>query len=292
MPVDGNLQVVSKQENRLHNSSGGIYSNVSDMSKWVIMQMNRGKYGPDLAKQIFTEEVHREMWTPQTIKPVRSGGPYKTHFSAYGLGWDLTDMNGFSQVSHTGGHTGIVTRVTMLPELKLGIIVLTNQQATEAFNAITYTIIDSYLGVKGYDRVKTLKESADRSLEEAAMITGKIWAKVEAQRSEADEQVDNSLYTGTYSDLWFGDIVISEVNGRLRFMAVRSPKLRGEMFHYTANTFIIKWDDRSMDADAFAVFTLDREGKPSAITMEAVSPLTDFSYDFQDLDLRRKIILP
>jgi hypothetical protein len=59
------------------------------------------------------------------------------------------------------------------------------------------------------------------------------------------------------------------------------------MFHYTANTFIIKWDDRSMDADAFAGFSRDREGKPSAMTMEAVSPLTDFSYDFHDLYLKR-----
>ena len=60
------------------------------------------------------------------------------------------------------------------------------------------------------------------------------------------------------------------------------------MLYYTGNTFIVKWDDRSMDADAFAVFTLDREGRPSSITMEAISPLTDFSYDFHDLFLKRK----
>jgi len=229
VPVEGRLQVVPKQENRLHNSSGGIYSNISDLSKWVVMQMNHGSYGANSEQRIFSEKVHREMWTPQTIKPVRSGGPYKTNFSAYGLGWDLTDINGFSQVSHTGGHTGIVTRVTMLPELKLGIIVLTNQQSTEAFNAIIYTIIDGYLGIKGADRVRTLKESADRSLEEAARITDQVWARVEAQRAKAGNQVVNSLYTGTYSDMWLGDIVISEVNGSLRFNAVRSPRLRGAM---------------------------------------------------------------
>ena len=288
VPVDGTLQVVAKQENRLHNSSGGIYSNISDLGKWVIMQMNHGRYGPNLENQIFSEEVHREMWTPQTIKPVKSGGPYRTNFSAYGLGWELKDINGYLQVSHSGAHTGIVTQVTMLPELKLGIIVLTNQQSTEAYNAIIHTITDSYLGIKGADRVRTLKESADRKLEEAARITGEVWAKVEAQRAKAVTQVDLSLYTGTYSDMWFGDIVISEVSGKLRFNAVRSPRLRGEMLHYAGNTFIVRWDDRAMDADAFAVFTLDRDGRPSSIKMEAISPLTDFSYDFHDLDLRRK----
>jgi hypothetical protein len=60
------------------------------------------------------------------------------------------------------------------------------------------------------------------------------------------------------------------------------------MFHYTANTFVVKWDDRSFNADAWAVFRLDREGIPVSFTMEAISPLTDFSFDFQDLLLKRK----
>ncbi len=288
VPVDGRLQVARKQENRLHNSSGGIYSNVSDLSRWVICQLNRGRYGPNLKKQIFSEKVHSEMWTPQTIKPLSENGPYNSHFSAYGLGWNLTDINSYLQVYHTGTHTGIVTRVTMLPELNLGIIVLTNQQAEEAHEAITYTIIDGYLGIRGVDRVEALKESLHRDREEAAKITEEVWAKVEAERSVTGSEVDNSLFTGRYTDTWFGDIIISEVNGKLRFNAVKSPKLRGDMFHYTGNTFIVRWDDRTFDADAFAIFSLDREGMPESIRMEAISPLTDFSYDFHDLKLKKK----
>ena len=74
VPVNGVLQVVAKHESDVHNPAGGIFSSVADMSKWVIMQMNNGKYGKDLEKQIFSEEVHNEMWTPQTIIPVR--GPH------------------------------------------------------------------------------------------------------------------------------------------------------------------------------------------------------------------------
>lgn len=288
VPVDGSLQVAPKQENRLHNSSGGIYSNISDMSRWVICQLNRGRYGPNLEKQIFSEKVHSEMWTPQTIKPLSENGPYNSHFSAYGLGWNLTDINGYLQVYHTGSHTGIVTRVTMLPELNLGIIVLTNQQVDEAHEAITYTLIDGYLGIRGVDRVAALKESLLRGREEAARITEEVWAKVEAEPSMTDRKVDNSNFTGRYADPWFGDIIISEVNGKLRFNAVRSPRLRGDMFHYTGNTFIVRWDDRTFDADAFAIFSLDREGRPEMIRMEAISPLTDFSYDFHDLNLKKK----
>lgn len=288
VPVDGVLQVVPMYSSTLLDPAGGIMSSVADMSKWVMMQLNRGKYGEGNSKQMLSERVHREMWTPQTIIPVRNPGPYRSHFSAYGLGWGLTDVAGYLQASHTGGLAGIVTQVTLIPELKLGIIVFTNQQEGSAFTAITNTIKDGYLGVKGNDWVKTLKENVDRNRDEAKKITDEIWAKIEAQRLKSASAGSNAIYTGTYNDVWFGDIIISDEGGKLRFRSVKSPKMRGEMLYYTGNTFVVKWDDRSMDADAWAVFTLDKEGKAEAFSMDAISPLTDFSYDFQDLSPKRK----
>lgn len=336
VPVDGRLQVVPKQEAKRHNSVGGIYSNVSDMSKWVMMQLNSGSYSMTdsyvktssdggrgrndrsrdkvsrddrsrnggsgnagsrnvdsggaggEAGRIFSAETHREMWTPQTVRPVSRGGAYRTNFAFYGLGWDLSDINGHMLISHTGGHSGIVTQVTMLPELRLGIIVLTNQEETAAFTAITNSIIDGYLGIHGHDRVREMKASIMQQQAEAKEVTDRVWATVEAGRDEADEMVVTGDIAGTYSDVWFGDMIISEENGRMRIRSVKSPRMRGEMFRYTANTFIVKWDERSFNADAFAVFTLDREGKPVSFTMEAISPLTDFSFDFQDLFMQKK----
>lgn len=287
VPVDGRLQVVPKQEAKRHNSVGGIYSNVSDMSKWVLMQLNRGRYGDSREKYIFSGEVHREMWTPQTVRPVGRGGAYRTNFAFYGLGWNLADINGYLHVSHTGGHSGIVTQVTMLPELSLGIIVLTNQEEVSAFTAITNSIIDGYLGIRNQDRVKELKAAILQQQAEAREITDRVWATVNARRDEPSAEIVCRYFEGIYSDVWFGDVIICEENGKMRIRSVKSPRLRGEMFHYTANTFIVKWDDRSFNADAYAVFSLDREGKPVSFTMEAISPLTDFSFDFQDLLLKR-----
>ncbi|MBE0677956.1 MAG: serine hydrolase [Bacteroidales bacterium] len=288
VPVNGVLQVVPLYESDLLNPAGGIISSVADMTKWVMMQINRGRYGENNGSQLLSERTHREMWTPQTIIPVRSAGPYRSHFAGYGLGWRLTDVSGYLQASHTGGLAGIVTQVTIIAEQKLGIIVFTNQQEGSAFTAITNAIKDGYLGVTGNDWVKMLSENVEKNRAEAEKITSEIWAKVEANRSKIDVPVDNSIYAGTYSDNWFGDMVISEEGGKLRLRSVKSPKLRGDMLYYTGNTFIVRWDDRSMDADAYAVFTLDKDGKAAAFTMEAISPLTDFSYDFHDLSLKRK----
>ncbi len=288
VPVDGVLQVVAKHESDVHNPAGGIFSSVADMSKWAIMQMNNGKYGKDLEKQIFSEEVHDEMWTPQTIIPVRGRSTYNTHFAGYGLGWNLSDVKGYMQASHTGGLMGIVTQVTLIPELKLGIIVFTNQQQGAAFTAITNTIKDSYFGIRGMDRIKEQNEWVIRNQAEAKEITDSLWAKIDDQQKKGVNVPDPGLYAGTYTDSWFGDIIITSANGKLRFNSVRSPRLRGELIYYTGNTFIVRWDDRSFEADAYAVFGLDKNGIPSSIKMEAVSPMTDFSFDFHDLYLQRK----
>ena len=105
-------------------------------------------------KSAFSDNVHEEMWTPQTIIPVRNPGAYNTHFSAYGLGFGVSDVKGYKQLSHTGGLEGMVTQITMIPELNLGIIVLTNQQEGGAFVWITNQIKDGYFGITGTDRVK------------------------------------------------------------------------------------------------------------------------------------------
>ena len=183
---------------------------------------------------------------------------------------------------------GIVTQVTLIPELKLGIIVFTNQQSDEALNAIANTIKDSYLGIEGVDRIKQYHEAAMKNIADAKKITNDIWKNIEViQKSSLAKTVD-SLYTGTYFDKWFGEVIISLKNGKLRFDSKRSPKLTGELLAYKGNTFIVKWNDRSMEADAYVMFNLDNTGKSSGIKMKATSPLTDFSYDFQDLDFIRK----
>lgn len=286
-PVEGKVKVIRRDWSEVANSAGGIYSNITDMSKWIIMQMNNGKYGEGLTKNIFSETVHEEMWTPQTIIPVHGPTAYNTNFSAYGLGWGLSDVKGYLQASHTGGLAGIVTQVTLIPELKLGIIVFTNQQSGAAFTAITNTIKDSYLGVKGVDRVKQMYDRVVKNETEAAKITGDIWKDIEAQQKSNTSVKDASLFTGTYTDKWFGDIVISQKNGKLWFDSKRSFLLTGDMFPYKGNTFIVKWTDRSLDADAFVQFDLDNTGKANHVKMKAISPLTDFSFDFQDLDFSR-----
>jgi hypothetical protein len=63
--------------------------------------------------------------------------------------------------------------------------------------------------------------------------------------------------------------------------------LQGDLEHWQYDTFVARWRDRTLAADAYVTFSLGPEGAIEGAKMKPVSPLTDFSFDFQDLDLRR-----
>jgi CubicO group peptidase (beta-lactamase class C family) len=284
VPINGKLKVIKRYQNQLFDAAAGIYSSVNDLSKWTIMQLNNGRFEPN-NQQLFSKKEHNEMWQLQTIIPVNSKPPYNTHFSGYGLGWFLSDVKGYKQVSHTGGLEGIVTQVTLMPELNLGIIVLTNQQSGAAFRAITNTIKDSYLGMTSEDYVATYSASLKTNEANADKKTDEVWAAV-AKNKKEKRKIDFKTIAGTYTDNWFGDIVLSEKQGKLYFASKRSPQLAGEVFFYTENNYVVKWNNAYFHADAHLFIECDASGKAVRLTMKAISELTDFSYDFHDLDFR------
>lgn len=286
-PVNGKVQVVARSSLKVGHSAGGINSNITDLCKWIQLWLNKGKYGDGLTKTLFSENVYREMTSAQTIIQVGGSGPYNTHFAAYGLGFFLSDEKGYKKVTHTGGLEGMVTQITMIPELNLGIIVLTNQQEGGAFTSVTNQIKDSYYGITGTDRVNEYSTQRKKQLASANQLMDSIWTEITTVQKSGKVKPDISLFTGTYRDAWLGDITISIKNGKPWFDSKRSPKLTGELFYYKGNTFVVKWNDRSMDADAFLNFSLNEEGKAAGIKMRAISALTDFSYDFHDLDFIR-----
>ena len=281
-PVNGKVQVIARSTVKVGHAAGGINSNITDLCKWVQLWLNKGKYGDGLSQRLFSENVYREMTSAQTIIQVGGPGPYNTHFAAYGLGFFLSDEKGYKKVTHTGGLEGMVTQITMIPELNLGIIILTNQQEGGAFSSITNQIKDSYYGITATDRVTEYSKGRSGQVATANKLVDSIWKEID--KVKQTEKANINLFTGTYHDVWFGDITISVKNGKAWFDSKRSPKLTGELFYYKGNTFVVKWNDRSMDADAFLNFSLNEDGKAAGIKMKAISPLTDFSYDFHDLD--------
>jgi hypothetical protein len=94
-----------------------------------------------------------------------------------------------------------------------------------------------------------------------------------------------AAYAGRYRDPWYGDVLVEARDGQLSIQFTHTPGLRGRLEHWQYDTFVARWKDRSLDADAYLTFSLRPDGKIGQARMEAVSPSTDFSFDFQDLVL-------
>jgi hypothetical protein len=227
------------------------------------------------------------LWTPLTILPI-GDSPAETveaqaHFADYAMGEVLRDYRGHMLVFHTGGLQGMVSMVAMLPELHVGVVVLTNQEEGGAFQSIAYTVLDHYLDAPPKDWVTALGKVTKRRKEEAEKTVAAAAAKRDASSKPS---LPLEAYVGRYRDAWYGDVVVEKVADGLQIRFTHSPRLTGRLEHWQQDTFVARWNDRSMEADAYLTFSLNPDGGIDSAKMKAVSPLTDFSFDFQHLALK------
>lgn len=270
----------------VNGAAGGIFSNVDDMSKWMLVHLNKGKFGKELQSSLFSADIQSKIWKIHTVEDADPNPRYNSHFRGYGLGWVITDLKGNLSISHTGGVPGMLSIVTMIPDINLGIVILTNTEngGYGLFSAVSQTIIDSYLGLEDFGWVEKYYAYFNSQKNTGDEVVKKVWEIVKTSNKSS---IKNEDFMGIFEDQWFGKIEIFQKDKQLWFKSYRSPKLIGQMQFYKANTFAIKWEYQDMNCDAFVMFSLDEEGKAQSIKMKGISPNIDFSFDFQDLDLKR-----
>jgi CubicO group peptidase (beta-lactamase class C family) len=279
--LDGKLQWIPFVALDNAAPAGSINSSVNDMAKWVLLQLARGKF-PEREGRLFSEKQSAEMWSPQTILETRVPpqlSAMKPNFAAYGLGWGLGDYHGRKLVSHSGGVAGTVTRVMLVPEEKLGVVILTNAEEGGAFESVLFHVLDHYFGVSGNDWITAFKATKDAEIAEAAEITRKSVAN---RVPGGKPGLALEKYAGVYQDAWYGTATMRWDGGKLVFQLDHTPKAVGDVEHWQFETFKVHWRDRVME-DAFLTFTLTPAGTIDHFTVAAVSPLADFSFDYQDL---------
>jgi CubicO group peptidase (beta-lactamase class C family) len=283
--VDGKLQVIPFEVLDNVGPAGSINSCAADMAKWMQLQLNRGRF-VDREGRLFSEQQAKEMWSPQTILPIGDPpaplGGLRANFADYGLGWVLRDYHGRKLVGHTGGVAGFVSRVMLVPEQNLGVVILTNAEEGGAFDAILYHVLDHYFGLPPSDWIAAFKSADDTEKNEAAEAMKQAEA---ARAADSKPSLPLEKYAGRYNDAWYGSITIRKENGGLVITFDHTPSMIGDLQHWQYNTFKAHWRVRTIE-DAFVTFSLKPDGGIEGARMAAVSPLADFSFDYQDLLLR------
>ncbi len=283
IPMDGKLNPFFVNYLEDFRGAGAIASSVNDMSQWLLTQLAGGKMPS--GEQLFSEKQQAQMWHPH-ITSMASKSAYEAYhqqFRGYGLGWSIEDYHGYKKLGHGGGILGMVSQVTLLPEKKLGIVILSNQQAFSALSAVTHEVLEDALELEDKDWVEELAKKHFASKQKAYAN-----AKPDTP-ADYQPQLPNINYTGTLHDDWYGDVIIEQLDGKLRIDFTHTKRLKGTLEHYTGNTFIVKWDEKLLEADAFIRFDMGANNRVNSAKMRAVSTaVTDFSFDFRNLNLKAK----
>lgn len=234
--------------------AGSINSSVHDMAQWIRFQLAKGKWD---GRQLLNEAAFDDARRPYMAMP---SSPFSeltapgAQLVSYGMAWMLYGWNGRTIVEHSGGIDGMTAEVALVPEERLGLVILANL-STVAPQVLQSYLLDSFFGAPKRDwtgEVSTKMAALEKAGADAM-------AKAERERTkDSRPTLPLSAYAGTYADSLYGDVVVREANGALQLTFLGNREARLE--HWQFDTFQARWDDVILDK-TMVQFFLDASGK-------------------------------
>ncbi len=216
-------------------ATGGLISSVNDLAKWMIFNMDNGILGKDT---LLSKSTRNMVWTPHNNRMVDHTKPndFNRHFNAYGLGWGLSDYHGRLKVGHTGGYDGMISAITLIPDEKIGVVVLTNGVKSPIM-AATYYALDKMLGLETKDWSKTELKRVDANKLKDTRISDRISKRV--LNTKPTIAVQDMV--GSYESKLVGKILIEKKDDKLLLIFENAPLLKAELSHWHYDVWKINW---------------------------------------------------
>jgi CubicO group peptidase (beta-lactamase class C family) len=275
----GKLEVVAPAESALIAPAGGINASISDAVPWLKVQLGRGAL-PD-GRRLWSTTQADEMWKPQTIVSSGPGPgadrPQRSVMQGYALGWGVSEYRQRRMLAHAGGVVGQISRTTLFPDDGIGFVVYSNTGDEDPISGLRYALADHLLGAPEFDWVAATRNDITKVQAQvmAAVGTGDFKAPPGGLSIALDR------YVGRYRDPWYGDIVITRDGELLRVNFTHTPIFKSALEPFGPDSFRTRFP-RGAGEDALLHFAV-QEGQVAGISLKALSPLADFSFDFQDL---------
>jgi CubicO group peptidase (beta-lactamase class C family) len=257
--------------------AGAIWSSAADMALWVRALANGGRVGD---KEVIPEQVLRAAWTPHTGLANGRRADAVEDFRSYGLGWFLTVENGKKVVEHDGGMPGYLSKVTVVPADRFGMVVLHNTDTPLLTTALRAAVLAARRGEDG-DAVlqRYAKAAAERRARAAEAVAARESKRVEGTAPS----VALERYAGLFRDDILGDARVELRDDELHLRILPSGQtFHGTMAHWHHDVFRVDFPDRFLPF-ALVTFRFDSGGTVDGFTIDC--PIPDF--DFAALMFRR-----
>jgi len=279
----GDQQVLDERDELGRNAApaGGLSISANDLSRWLRIQLAGGKL-VDSDAHLFSEAAQKEMWKPMVLQPIaprpESLKATQPLFDTYALGWDVRDYRGTKIIWHGGAVFGELTAVVLVPDKKVGFSITINSEDGEIISGLMFELLDHYLGAPSSDWPAKFRDFKKQRIAEGL----KAYQTKAATPAKVGPSLALARYAGTYNDPWYGNIDVGVAKGKLTIDFKSTPRMGGALEHWQYDSFVTRFDDKTIEP-AYVTFAINAEGKVERVTMKPVSPLADFSYDYQDL---------
>jgi CubicO group peptidase (beta-lactamase class C family) len=239
--------------------AGSINSSVNDLSRWVRMQLNEGKFeGAQLLKPATLREMHSAQMAMPVDDPVGRVLGAESNLASYGLAWVLQDYRGHHMVSHGGAIDGFRAQVALLPRQRYGIVILSNLGGTSLPEALRNAIADRLLGLETKDWAKAYLERAAKGEAESKKREEEREQKRHKQTKPSREL---AAYTGFFEHPAYGLATVSAEGGEL---TLKWSNWNASLEHYHFDVFRAK-KGRDPLARQLVEFRLDDNGDVSGV---------------------------
>ncbi|GAA3930741.1 serine hydrolase [Luteimonas lutimaris] len=259
-------------------AAGGIRCSLHDMLAWATMWLQPEQSGLVDGKPWLSEEQREAVWSPQTIMPLsrRMREWDDSHYSAYGYGWRLADVDGTQKVSHTGTLSGMYSALTLLPQKHAGFVILINSNADDARTVLNQVLVKQFTAPEQQRTVAYYADQLNRDAREA-----RVRRPVPDTSSRVPAvPADMAGQLGVYRDPWFGDVLICPAGDGVRFTSAKSPRLVGDVMR-AGDRLLVQWRSGG-DTEPWLDFG-PADAQPVTLAMAKIDPDADFSSDFEDL---------
>ena len=248
-------------------AAGGIISSTSEMTNWIRLQLRNGETETE-GQRIFSAASSAEMWKPHTLINISDAYRAKfptTHFRAYGLGWSMRDFKGRKIVAHGGGYDGMYSRVVLVPEENLGVVVLTNAM-TSVQTVACNRILDEFLGGDNPDWSKSLMVEFKK---DRAKFKQNIVDSMTPKVTGTKPSLALENYAGTYVDEMYGEATIEFADDKLTLAFSIGPDFVAELTHMHLDTFAVRWKkDLAWFAGGNVQFNFDNQARITGMKMD------------------------
>jgi CubicO group peptidase (beta-lactamase class C family) len=266
--IDGQVTPVEWMNIDNIGPAGSINSSVAEMAQWIRLHLGQGTWSgrklidTGTVKEMHTIQMHlRPSETDEKLWP-------ESHLMGYGLAWSLRDYRGVKLVSHGGAIRGMRAWVGLVPERRLGVVVLTNLAESSLPTAIAMRAIDQHLGAPVKDWSKAYLAEAREGRERMAENRRKTEA---ARVANTSPSLPLDRYASTYADSMYGEIrVVREAE---KLVMHFGPQYVGDLQHWHFNTFEAVARNRVLGR-RFVNFRVDHQGQVVSLEIPDLATFT------------------